>query len=93
MTCQEISEFDTELFDSTLVPYCLLNTIEAVKLGIFKGHDYELCLAKFVMENGLALKRLSFYWYSHQLKCKKLRVKEKLFSFNRGSNAAIIEFS
>ncbi|KAF7822567.1 F-box/FBD/LRR-repeat protein [Senna tora] len=88
-----ISEFETELLGSAFVPHCLSSTLEVVKLGMHKGHDFEFCVAKFVMEHALVLKRLSFSWYSHQLKCKTKRVKDKLFSFKKASNTAIIEFS
>ena len=88
-----ISKFDKELLDSALVPECLQYTLEVVKFGEVRGHEHELCLAKFVMENGLVLKRMSFWLAGCSGKLKAIEeFKEKLFSFKKGFSLAI-EFS
>ncbi|KAJ1383997.1 Leucine-rich repeat domain superfamily [Sesbania bispinosa] len=80
-----ISKFDKELLNSTVVPYCLLSTLEVVKFGRVHGYEHELYLAKFVMENGLVLERMSFSLASHELGESKVMedFKEKLFSFKK----------
>lgn len=61
---QEIPEFDEELLTSVDVPICLASTLQTVKFEKVNGDDHELFLAKYLMENGMALERMS---YSHLL--------------------------
>ncbi|QCE10979.1 hypothetical protein DEO72_LG10g2212 [Vigna unguiculata] len=90
-----VSIFDTEVLNSVAVPDCLTSTLQVVKFHKLHGCEHELCLAKFFMENGLALERISFYLVSHRLGKSKImeEFKEKLFSFKKGFSFAIIEFS
>ncbi|RYQ96282.1 hypothetical protein Ahy_B08g091984 [Arachis hypogaea] len=88
------SKFDKELFSSADVPECLQNTLEVVKFGEVHGLEHELWLAKFVMENGLVLKRMSFSvpsWLGNFNAIEEF--KEKLFSFKKPFSFAFVEFS
>uniref|UniRef100_A0A0R0FP47 F-box domain-containing protein n=1 Tax=Glycine max TaxID=3847 RepID=A0A0R0FP47_SOYBN len=93
--CQGISNFDKELLNSAAVPECLTSTLQVVKFHKLHGCEHELCLAKFVMENGLVLERMSFFLASHCLGKSKImeEFKAKLFSFKKGFSFAIVEFS
>ncbi|KAJ1378488.1 FBD domain [Sesbania bispinosa] len=64
---KEVSKFDVELLNSAVVPDCLASTLQVVKFGKVHGYEHELYLAKFVMENGLVLERMSFSLASHGL--------------------------
>lgn len=88
---QRIIQFDMELLNSASVPDCFLSTLEMVKFGNFRGNEHELNLAKFLMENTLVLERLSVFptWMLFGLNLEN--AKEKLFSFRKSSNLAIIE--
>ncbi|KAG4931078.1 hypothetical protein AAZX31_17G184400 [Glycine max] len=90
-----ISNFDKELLNSAAVPECLTSTLQVVKFHKLHGCEHELCLAKFVMENGLVLERMSFFLASHCLGKSKImeEFKAKLFSFKKGFSFAIVEFS
>ena len=89
-----VSKFDKELLNAAVVPDCLQYTLEVVKFGQVQGHEHELCLAKFVMENGLVLKRMSFSIAARLGNPKAIEeFKEKLFSFKKGFSFAIVEFS
>ncbi|TKY49267.1 F-box/FBD/LRR-repeat protein [Spatholobus suberectus] len=90
-----IYKFDKELLNSATVPHCLTSTLQLVKFGKVHGLEHELCLAKFVMENGLAMERMSFSLTSHRLAKSKIieQFKDKLFSFKKGFSFAIVEFS
>ncbi|KAJ1383998.1 Leucine-rich repeat domain superfamily [Sesbania bispinosa] len=90
-----ISKFDIELLNSAVVPDCLASTLQVVKFGKVHGYEHELYLAKFMMENGLVLERMSFSLASHGLGRSKVmeEFKEKLFSFKKGFSFAIVEFS
>jgi hypothetical protein len=77
------------------VPNCLASTLQVVKFGNLHGHEHELFLAKYLMENGIVLERMSFYianaW---QIDSKVIEeFKEKLYSFKKGVSFAILEFS
>ncbi|MED6224196.1 hypothetical protein PIB30_081584 [Stylosanthes scabra] len=89
-----ISKFEKEILNSAGVPKCLLSTLEVVKFGRIHGSEHELCLAKFIMENSLVLKRMSFsHSERRQSELKAIEdFKEKLFSFKRGFSFAIIDF-
>lgn len=86
---QGISKFDQELLNSTLVPDCLASTLQVVKFERVNGYEHELCLAKFLMEKGMVLERMSFVLANQALGKSKMmeEFKEKLFSF------AIVEFA
>ncbi|KAJ1378487.1 F-box-like domain superfamily [Sesbania bispinosa] len=90
-----ISKFDQELLSSATVPKCLESTLQIVKFEKVHGSEHELCLAKFVMENGLVLKRMSFSLAGYRLGKSKVmeEFKEKLFSFKKGFSFAIVEFT
>jgi hypothetical protein len=66
-----------------------------VKFGIVHGYEHELFLAKYFMENGVVLERMSFYlanpWQSDSNDIEEF--KEKLYSFKKGVSFAILEFS
>ncbi|KAL4374200.1 hypothetical protein AHAS_Ahas05G0158000 [Arachis hypogaea] len=88
------SKFDKELFSSVDVPECLQNILEIVKFGEVHGLEHEFLLAKFVMENGLVLKRMSFSipsWLGNFNAIEEF--KEKLFSFMKPFSFSFIEFS
>ncbi|GAU27359.1 hypothetical protein TSUD_55120 [Trifolium subterraneum] len=89
---QGILKFDQELLNSASVPDCLTSTLQVVKFGNVDGSDHELFLAKFFMENGKVLERMSFSvisWYDEEL---IEEFKEKLYSFKKGVSFAILEF-
>ncbi|WVZ01576.1 hypothetical protein V8G54_027645 [Vigna mungo] len=90
-----VSTFDTQVLNSVAVPDCLTSTLQVVKFDKLHGCEHELCLAKYFMENGLVLERISFYLVSLWLGKSKImeKFKEKLFSFKKGFSFAIIEFS
>ncbi|KAK2368289.1 F-box/FBD/LRR-repeat protein [Trifolium repens] len=56
-----ILKFNQELLNSAVVPDCLTFTLKVVKFGIVHGYKHELFLAKYFMENGVVLERMSFY--------------------------------
>ncbi|XP_072059007.1 uncharacterized protein [Arachis hypogaea] len=88
------SKFDQEPFSSADVPECLQNTLEVVKFGEVHGLEHELWLAKFVMENGLVLKRMSFFvpsWLGNFNAIEEF--KEKQLSFKKPFSFAFVEFS
>ncbi|XP_057724072.1 F-box/LRR-repeat protein At5g38396-like [Arachis stenosperma] len=88
-----ISMFEKEILNSAAVPKCLLSTLEVVKFGRIHGSEHELCLAKFIVENALVLKRMSFSYYGWQRESKAIEdFKEKLFTFKKGFKCAIIDF-
>jgi hypothetical protein len=58
---QGILKFNQELLNSAVVPDCLTFTLKVVKFGIVHGYKHELFLAKYFMENGVVLERMSFY--------------------------------
>ncbi|KAJ1378490.1 Leucine-rich repeat domain superfamily [Sesbania bispinosa] len=89
-----ISKFDIELLNSAVVPDCLASTLQVVKFGKVHGYEHELYLAKFMMENGLVLERMSFSLASHGLGKSKVmeEFKEKLFSFKKGFSLLLLNF-
>ncbi|KAK7272619.1 hypothetical protein RJT34_29337 [Clitoria ternatea] len=90
-----VSKFQNELLNSTAVPRCLTSSLQVVKFEKLHGFEHELCLAKFMMENGLVLQRMSFSLaYQGLGKSKAIEeFKKKLFSFKKGFSFAIVEFS
>lgn len=92
---QGIPNFDQELLNSTLVPDCLASTLQVVKFERVNGYEHELCLAKFFMEKGMVLERMSFVLANKALGKSKMmeEFKEKLFSFKKGFSFAIVEFA
>jgi dsDNA-specific endonuclease/ATPase MutS2 len=66
-----------------------------VKFGNLHGHEHELFLAKYLMENGIVLERMSFsIANAWQIDSKVIEeFKEKLYSFKKGVSFAILEFS
>jgi hypothetical protein len=92
---QGILEFNPELLNSTPVPDCFASTLQVVKFAKVGGYEHELCLAKYFMENGKLLERMSFSLASQALGKSKImeEFKEKLFSFKKGFYFAIVEFS
>ena len=89
-----VSKFDKELLNDAVVPDCLQYTLEVVKFGEVRGHEHEVSLVKFVMENGSVLKRMGFSVATRLGKSKAIEeFKEKLFSFKKGFKFAIAEFS
>ncbi|PNX92214.1 F-box/LRR-repeat protein [Trifolium pratense] len=95
LTFKGIFKFDLELLNSTPVPDCFASTLQVVKFARVCGFENELCLAKFFMENGKVLERMSFSLASLALGKSKIMedFKEKLFSFKKGFSFAIVEFS
>ncbi|WJX72585.1 hypothetical protein P8452_56450 [Trifolium repens] len=91
---QGISKFDQELLNSAVVPICLASTLQVVKFGTVVELEHNLSLAKYFMENGMVLERMSFsleYWHW----CREELIeefKEKLYSFKKGVSFAILEF-
>jgi len=77
------------------VPNCLASTLQVVKFGNLQGHEHELFLAKYLMENGIVLERMSFsIANAWQIDSKVIEeFKEKLYSFKKGVSFAILEFS
>ncbi|XP_058773564.1 F-box/LRR-repeat protein At4g14103-like [Vicia villosa] len=90
-----ISKFDQELLNSTSVPDCLASTLHVVKFERVNGYEHELFLAKFFMEKGMVLERMSFVLANQALGKSKMmeEFKEKFFSFKKGFSFAIVEFS
>ncbi|RDX82350.1 F-box/FBD/LRR-repeat protein, partial [Mucuna pruriens] len=90
-----IIKFENEILNSATVPHCMTSTLQLVKFGNVHGLEHELCLAKFVMENGLVMQRMSFSLASPGLAQSKIieDFKEKLFSFKKSFSFAIVEFS
>ncbi|RYR29882.1 hypothetical protein Ahy_B01g054482 [Arachis hypogaea] len=79
-----------------LLKWPILKTLilKVVKFGEVHGLEHELWLAKFVMENGLVLKRMSFSvpsWLGNFNAIEEF--KEKLFSFKKPFSFAFVEFS
>ncbi|CAK8579437.1 unnamed protein product [Lathyrus sativus] len=92
---EEILEFNHELLNSAAVPDCLTYTFQVVKFGYVRGYEHEFLLAKYLMENGTVLERMSFSFDHPELvKSKAIEeFKEKLYSFKKGISFAILEFS
>lgn len=92
---QGIFCFEQELLNSAVVPGCLGTTLRVVKFDNVSGLEHELCLAKFLMENGGVLERMSFSLESEWLGKSKMieEFKKKLFSFKKSFSLAIVEFS
>ncbi|CAK8579436.1 unnamed protein product [Lathyrus sativus] len=94
---KEILEFNHELRNSAAVPDCLASTLQVVKFGDVHGDEHELILAKYLMENGTVLERMSFSFADAPLGKSNSKVieefKEKLYSFKKGISFAILEFS
>ena len=89
---QGILKFNQELLNSAVVPDCLTSTLQVVKFENVYGTKHELFLAKYFMENGMVLERMSFSCVSW---CKEELIeefKEKLYSFKKGVSFAILEF-
>jgi hypothetical protein len=65
-----------------------------VKFENVYGSDHELFLAKYFMENGMVLERMSFSLANAELSKSKVieEFKEKLYSFKKGVSFAILEF-
>jgi hypothetical protein len=82
---QGISKFDQELLNSAVVPICLASTLQVVKFGTVVELEHNLSLAKYFMENGMVLERMSFSLANEEFK-------EKLYSFKKGVSFAILEF-
>ncbi|MCI05804.1 F-box/FBD/LRR-repeat protein, partial [Trifolium medium] len=80
---QGISKFDQELLNSAVVPDCLASTLQVVEFGTVEELEPNLSLAKFFMENGMVLERMSFSlgfgWKSRSKFIEEF--KEKLYSF------------
>ncbi|WJX67924.1 hypothetical protein P8452_52347 [Trifolium repens] len=89
-----ISNFDQELLNSAVVPDCLTSSLQVVKFENVYGSDHELFLAKYFMENGMVLERMSFSLANAELSKSKVieEFKEKLYSFKKGLSFAILEF-
>ncbi|KAK7401731.1 hypothetical protein VNO78_13437 [Psophocarpus tetragonolobus] len=90
-----VSKFNEELLNSAAVPDCMISTLQVVNFHKLHGLEHELCLAKFFMENGLVLERMSFSLVSQVLGRSKTieEFKAKLFSYKKGFSFAIVEFS
>lgn len=71
--------------NSAIMPHCLLSTLKVLKFEKFVGHDNGLSIAKFIIENGQVLERISF-------SLCELNIQKKLLSFKKSSSSAIIEF-
>ncbi|XP_058736041.1 F-box/FBD/LRR-repeat protein At3g14710-like [Vicia villosa] len=84
-----------ELPNSAAVPDCLTSSLQVVKFGDVWGNEHELLLAKYLMENGTVLERMSFSFTDECLDEPKVieEFKEKLYSFKKGISFAILEFS
>ncbi|MED6118155.1 hypothetical protein PIB30_000137 [Stylosanthes scabra] len=83
---------DKALLESAdVVPDCLRYTLQVVKFRDFLGNERELCLAKFLMENGYVLKKmsfsLSFFVESEDIE----ELKEKLFALKKCSISTVVE--
>ncbi|GAU27358.1 hypothetical protein TSUD_55110 [Trifolium subterraneum] len=92
---KEISKFKHELLNSAVVPDCFASSLKVVKFEHVYGLEHELFLAKFFMENGMVLERMSFslvYWHWRREELIE-EFKEKLYSFKKGVSFAILEFS
>ncbi|XP_057444868.1 F-box/FBD/LRR-repeat protein At3g14710-like [Lotus japonicus] len=76
-------QVDQELLNYDLVHDCFLTTLQVVKFWSFDGSKHQLNFAKFVMANGVALKRMSFISTWELRKFNLEEVKEKLFSFKK----------
>ncbi|KAK2422877.1 hypothetical protein QL285_033374 [Trifolium repens] len=92
-----LSKFIQELLDSAVVPDCLTSTLQVVKFENVRGTKHELFLAKYFMENGMVLERMSFSLANAELSKSKVieEFKEKLYSFKKGLKGvsfAILEF-
>ncbi|XP_058740944.1 F-box/FBD/LRR-repeat protein At5g22660-like [Vicia villosa] len=94
LVLKEISKFDQELLNSAAVPECLASSLQVVKFGRVYGSEHELFLAKYFMENGAVLERMSFCILSAWLSKSKAieEFKEKLYGFKKGVSFAILEF-
>jgi hypothetical protein len=68
------------------------STLQVVKFENVRGSNHELILAKYFMENGMVLERMSFSCVSWCNKDLIEEFKEKLYSFKNGVSFAILEF-
>ncbi|MCH80088.1 F-box/FBD/LRR-repeat protein, partial [Trifolium medium] len=84
-----ISKFDQELLNSAVVPDCLTSTLQVVKFGNVRGSDHEQFLAKYFMENGMVLERMSFSLANAQLSCKSKWFRFTMFLLLIVSDATI----
>ncbi|XP_057448696.1 uncharacterized protein LOC130740197 [Lotus japonicus] len=89
----ELLRLDEEPLNYDGVPDCFLTTLQVVKFGYLDGSEYQLSFAKFVIENAVALKMMSFR-PSWELRNSNLEeVKEKLYSFKKCCSFLSLEFS
>ncbi|GAU27360.1 hypothetical protein TSUD_55130 [Trifolium subterraneum] len=60
LVLKDISSIDQELLNSAVVPDCLASSLQVVKFEFVNCDQHELLLAKYFMENGRVLERMSF---------------------------------
>ncbi|MED6118158.1 hypothetical protein PIB30_000140 [Stylosanthes scabra] len=84
---------DKALLESAgVVPDCLRYTLQVVKFRDFCGDEHELCFAKFVMEKGSVLKKMSFSLSHLFVKSEDIEeLKEKLFALRKCLTSTIVE--
>ncbi|XP_057448695.1 F-box/FBD/LRR-repeat protein At3g14710-like [Lotus japonicus] len=89
---QGLLQPDQELLNYGPVPECFSTTLQVVKFRSFDGSEHQLSFAKFVMENVVALKRMSFrpHWNRPNI---SEEVKEKLYSFKKCCSFMSLKFS
>ncbi|GAU27361.1 hypothetical protein TSUD_55140 [Trifolium subterraneum] len=94
LVLKDISSIDQELLNSAVVPDCLASSLQVVKFEFVNCDQHELLLAKYFMENGRVLERMSFsIRFSVVFSSKVIEeFKEELYSFKKGVSSAILEF-
>ena len=83
---QEVSEVEVVLRESTILPKCMINTLEVIKIAHFGAREDELCLIKFFIKNALVLKHLNF---RSVLPWRRCEAREKIFSLEKPSTLTI----
>ncbi|XP_020207707.1 F-box/FBD/LRR-repeat protein At3g14710 isoform X2 [Cajanus cajan] len=90
-----VSELNKDVLASASVPQCFLTSFKVFQFKEFSGHENELLLTKFVMENAAILEKMTIrtaFWLRYSDTDMK-KVKKDILSIPKCSNFVMIEFS
>lgn len=73
------------------MPSCLLMHLKIVCITGLMGRPHEMEVAKFLLENGKVLKRMTIHT-RHGLLCTRKELYKRFLMFHRGSNTCGVEF-
>ncbi|XP_062012116.1 putative FBD-associated F-box protein At5g53635 [Rosa rugosa] len=79
-----------ELYLPEFVPFCLLSCLKTISIRGFEGHQVEMEAAKYLLQNGRVLKKMTIDTYSLHNKMEVLY--KEFLMFQRGSLNCQVEF-